>query len=267
MYKRKLLRFGGIAPSKPKTITEITIIDFGVKYTYSKKNKIQTDQHTAIYFGLRNGKDNVVIKIVKDSYTEVSQLMNERNVYYYLQPGKHFPKFYTFIPPKENGPMEYTLITEQFGPSLENLLERYKKMDLPFCLNVLYQGIEALEQLHSIGYVHNDIKTGNMCIGLNDPENIKLIDFGITWRYPENKKDYSKALHKITGTPYYVSPEIFYGKGKARLRGRNPPQRGWLRNGLPPSPSMLRSCLVGRRALKSKGAQRGSWTRARSRNL
>lgn len=38
--------------------------------------------------------------------------------------------------------------------------------------------MKRLRDLHSIGYIHNDIKLENLVIGINDPSMIYLIDFG-----------------------------------------------------------------------------------------
>lgn len=40
--------------------------------------------------------------------------------------------------------------------------------------------IKRLKDLHFIGYTHNDIKPENILIGKTDPEQIYLIDFGIS---------------------------------------------------------------------------------------
>ena len=34
-----------------------------------------------------------------------------------------------------------------------------------------------------MNFVHNDIKCDNLLIGINDPETLYLIDFGLTTRY------------------------------------------------------------------------------------
>ena len=42
---------------------------------------------------------------------------------------------------------------------------------------------ERLRDLHSIGYVHNDIKPDNMLLDPKNKENIFLIDFGLSTQY------------------------------------------------------------------------------------
>ena len=40
-----------------------------------------------------------------------------------------------------------------------------------------------LRDLHTLGYVHNDLKLENIVAGKNDPNNIYLIDFGLASPY------------------------------------------------------------------------------------
>ena len=64
--------------------------------------------------------------------------------------------------------------------------------------------IGLLEQLHSIGFVYNDLKPDNICIGNTQNKNLhvlKLIDFGLATPYRENiieSKEYRhvKREHK-----------------------------------------------------------------------
>ena len=56
--------------------------------------------------------------------------------------------------------------------------------------NVMKIGIKLitlLESLHSIGYIHKDLKTANILIGdyncVNSISNVRLIDFGLATPY------------------------------------------------------------------------------------
>ena len=43
--------------------------------------------------------------------------------------------------------------------------------------------IKALEKVHEIGYIHNDIKLENILLDSVDPIKLKLIDFGVSLPY------------------------------------------------------------------------------------
>ena len=59
----------------------------------------------------------------------------------------------------------------------------------------------AVGHCHANGVVHRDIKPENIMVG-NDKE-LKLIDFGLSKIHKS-----SKNLETITGTPYYMAPEV-----------------------------------------------------------
>ena len=45
--------------------------------------------------------------------------------------------------------------------------------------------VERLKKLHESGYVHADLKPENICIGLDDPHRIYLIDFGLSSQWKD----------------------------------------------------------------------------------
>jgi serine/threonine protein kinase len=47
--------------------------------------------------------------------------------------------------------------------------------------------LERIRDLHSLGWVHNDIKLENILIGYKDPSVIYLIDFGLSQPFIEEK--------------------------------------------------------------------------------
>ncbi len=94
------------------------------------------------------------------------------------------------------------------GKSVEELLEEPRaKFGLPLheALDIIYSLMRALDYAHSKRLIHRDIKPANI-LRTHDGV-VKLMDFGIA---KLNDPDKSTM---IAGTPYYMAPEQFTGKG------------------------------------------------------
>jgi serine/threonine protein kinase len=76
-----------------------------------------------------------------------------------------------------------------------------------------------LRDLHSLGYVHNDLKLENILIGSKDPERLYLIDFGLTQRFtdPETGQHAEKMyIKKFSGNFLFASLNSCRGNNKSR---------------------------------------------------
>lgn len=103
----------------------------------------------------------------------------------------------------------YMVMDFHDGKGLDEILEKYSKIDLSMALKIFCQVCDALTAVHSRNMVHRDIKPGNIVI--SEDGLVKLVDFGIA------KNVDSKALHltmtgEVVGTPKYMSPEQCMGK-------------------------------------------------------
>ena len=72
--------------------------------------------------------------------------------------------------------------------------------------------VTILEQFHSIGYIHIDIKPDNICVanGPNDtnkfPE-IKLIDFGVCQPYIKNPNNFKEPINDDEHIDFRMQPQ------------------------------------------------------------
>ncbi|TNV87224.1 hypothetical protein FGO68_gene17084 [Halteria grandinella] len=158
--------------------------------------------------------ENVAIKFNKKlkSFKQESAVMEQINKFKF----RGFPKLISYgIAETQN-----YIVTELLGPTLKQTLA--DQGDGPFSLETVcligLQLAERLENLHSIGYLHLDIKPNNVLLGtsdLNHPKSklIYLIDFGITKKYKET--DGSHVPFKIdvpfTGNIIFSSVNTFLG--------------------------------------------------------
>lgn len=73
----------------------------------------------------------------------------------------------------------------------------------------------ALDAIHSMGYIHRDVKPDNMLISANG--HIKLADFGTCVKMD---KDQLVRCSTAVGTPDYISPEVLKSQGGEGVYGR-----------------------------------------------
>ncbi|EUD69378.1 CAMK/CAMKL/AMPK protein kinase [Plasmodium inui San Antonio 1] len=90
------------------------------------------------------------------------------------------------------------------GDLLAYVYKRKRRINEDTARRIFYQLISAVDYLHKFNVVHRDLKPENIL--LDDDENIKLIDFGLSTVYEKNN-----LLTTSCGSPFYTSPEILMG--------------------------------------------------------
>ena len=112
------------------------------------------------------------------------------------------------------------LIEKLLGNSLDLLfLNLSKKFSLLDICQIALQSIDRIEYVHSKGIIHCDIKPENFVIGIDDPNFIYLIDFGLGQKYislKTGKHIEFKFTGYMTGTARYASRNALRGKCLSR---------------------------------------------------
>lgn len=104
---------------------------------------------------------------------------------------------------KEKTKNEY-LITKYYKNNLYDFVT--KNLPEKIIKGIVYQIIKGIAYLHSLNYVHRDIKPDNILIS---PEGIiKLTDFDLCRLISKGVED---RMSRTAVTLYYRAPEIFYG--------------------------------------------------------
>lgn len=107
----------------------------------------------------------------------------------------------------ENG-LPYLVMQLVAGESLEQRLEREKKLPLKEVVRIGLQSAHGLAAAHAQGLIHRDIKPGNLL--LEPPhDHVKLTDFGLA-RAAEDVKLTRTGF--VSGTPLYMAPEQALGE-------------------------------------------------------
>eukprot|EP00833_Pecoramyces_ruminatium_P007872 jgi/Orpsp1_1/1181904/evm.model.c7180000079081.1 len=134
------------------------------------------------------------------SQRETAFFMEERNAMSKLRTSKYTTSLYAAFQDREN---LYLLMEYAPGGSLQRMLEAEGALTIDEAKFYMAEVLLALEELHSLNFIHRDVKPGNILIYLNG--HAKLVDFGSCISVGE---DQLVSSNVPVGTPDYISPEV-----------------------------------------------------------
>lgn len=105
--------------------------------------------------------------------------------------------------------MEYLI-----GMDLASLVARFGPLPDARAVQFLVQACHALEEAHTAGIIHRDIKPHNLFVTRvgDDPDFLKLLDFGIVrLRTAAPDAESLTGTGWLVGTPAYAAPEVWNG--------------------------------------------------------
>jgi serine/threonine protein kinase len=177
-----------------------TNIIVGNKYKIIKQ--IGSGSFGFIFQGINiRTSEKVAIKIEAIS-DELKLLKHESNIYRILSTVDGVPKIKWYGKDETN----YYMVIDLFGKSLQDLLDRNKKLSLKLVLQIGVNILTILMQVHNAGFIHRDIKPENFLLTLNKPTKVCLIDFGLCKPYLlHNKHVEFKYKNKFMGTLNFAS--------------------------------------------------------------
>jgi len=182
---------------------------------YKIISKIGNGAFGKIYSVIRLKDKNVFAMKIEKKSPKLNILESEA-YYLYLLQGFGIPKFITFGHVNNYNILIETLLDK----SLYQLFIRknYKCPIADVCL-IGIQILERLEWIHSKDIIYRDVKPENFLIGINDPNVIYVVDFGLCKKFRSSKTGkhlLPRFTGKFNGTLKYASPNVIRGKESSR---------------------------------------------------
>lgn len=150
-------------------------------------------------------KREVAVKLACRSATD-NMLEKEYNLYRLLRENK-YPGGLTR--PHFFGQWEdyNILVMDLHGPSFREIVEKTGRAPMKDVFNIGVKALVQIQHLHSKGYVHRDIKPGNMLCGSEDLSTIHIVDFGLAERYvyPNGKHIPYEKMQLFSGSVVFSS--------------------------------------------------------------
>jgi len=107
----------------------------------------------------------------------------------------------------EDNKFFYIVMPKCSGGELFELLINEVDVPLGECKRIMREILVALNDLHSRGLVHGDVKPENLMFDKSE-KTVKLIDFDTCEPWAPN----SRKQTRIQGSPMYIAPEVLEGK-------------------------------------------------------
>jgi serine/threonine-protein kinase len=149
----------------------------------------------------------VAIKVLKPSFTDDPEVLNrfKREA---LAAGSLFhPYIATILDFDEGDGRVYIVMRYIDGQPLDKILKERGKLLWEEAVKIIEQVAEALQFAHEKGFIHRDIKPGNIII--SSTEGAVLTDFGLVKAVTASGLSTTGVM---IGTPAYIAPEIWSGK-------------------------------------------------------
>lgn len=178
---------------------------------YFMEKKIGSGSFGDVYLTIdKNTKERHAAKV--EERKKNSRLYDEFKIYKQIHRKKFLdgvPRIHNFVQtPKFN-----ILVMELLGEDLEKIFNsKNKKFSMETVLLLGVNIVTLLEQLHSSGYIHRDIKPNNFMVGYDDKSKIYIMDLGLSKKYISSGKHIPFNTDKsLTGTARYTSINVHMG--------------------------------------------------------
>ena len=182
---------------------------------YKPIKKIGSGNFGNIYSTIRLN-DKSVFAMKTEKIKSERNILESEAYYLFILQGFGIPKLISYGHSKKYNILIETLLDK----SLYNLfIGNNEKTSITDVCLIGLQILDRLEWIHSKNIIHRDVKPDNFLIGINDPNIIYIIDFGLCKKYRSSKTGkhiLPKLTGKLTGNFRFCSPYVLKGKESSR---------------------------------------------------
>ncbi|CAB3402855.1 unnamed protein product [Caenorhabditis bovis] len=178
----------------------------GIKNNYRIEKLVGGGGFGQIYRAIDLESKIVVAVKVEPKSSESARLVLELKILLLLNNCPHTPKVYCS---GEYGEYNF-IIMQMLGKNVGDIRKKQRSRSLSVLATVRIgiQVVECLRQVHSLGYIHRDVKPSNICIGIGENRRVAyVVDFGMARkiRGADGKFRPERAYASFRGTTRYVS--------------------------------------------------------------
>ena len=155
----------------------------------------------------------VAVKVLYPYYASNTDLINRLHREVEVLRKVQHPNIVRYLDSGQRRSCTYYVMEFLSGESLEQRLERERRLPEAEACRVILAVARGLAEAHRHGIFHRDVKPGN--IFLTKDGQIKLMDFGLA---KDETDPYQTQLGLVIGTPLYLAPE--QARGESNIDGR-----------------------------------------------
>jgi len=156
-------------------------------------------------------KKTIAVKVLREEYfsdeTQKKRFKQEASI---IDQVVH-PNIVRVIERGETEDGLYIAMEALEGPTLAEMLQEKRRLDIPLALNIMVQIADALKSIHAMNIIHRDLKPENIKLVEKDGNLyfVKLMDFGLAITPQMNRLTETGI---VVGTISYLSPEQVAGE-------------------------------------------------------
>jgi serine/threonine protein kinase len=106
-----------------------------------------------------------------------------------------------------DGKLHFLVMEFVDGSSLQDVIKKHGPLDVVRACHYMRDAAEGLQHAHNAGWVHRDIKPGNLVLGRDGT--VKILDMGLARLFSDDSDNLTKRYEKnaVLGTADYLAPE------------------------------------------------------------